>query len=217
MNKIKLLLADDHQMLLDSMREMLEKEADLEVVAQALNGKEVLEQLQKYPVDVCLLDIQMPVMDGVEACARIRAEFPEVKVLILTMLNEDQYVTHMIESGAQGYILKDAGKTELLDAIHDLVARKDYYSRDVMRTVIDSHRKVSRMLKEKVIKLTRREKDVLVLIAKSYTALEIAEHLHISTNTVDTHRKNLMSKLKAKNTVDLVKYAIREGYITVNE
>ena len=217
MEKIKLLLADDHQMLLDSMCEMLGKEADLEVVAQALNGKEVLDQLQHHSVDVCLLDIQMPVMDGVEACARIRAEFPDVKVLILTMLNEEQYVTHMIEAGAQGYILKDAGKTELIEAIHDLVAGKDYYSRDVMRTVIDSHRKVSRMLKEKVIKLTRREKDVLVLIAKSYTALEIADQLHISTNTVDTHRKNLMSKLKAKNTVDLVKYAIREGYITVNE
>jgi two-component system nitrate/nitrite response regulator NarL len=210
---INLLIADDHQVVIDGLKSLLSLEDDFQVVGEAQNGKMVLEALKDQKIDVVLLDINMPEMDGIETARRMREQHPNVKILILTMYNRPEFIRNIIEVGASGYVLKNAGKDELINSIRKVERGEDYFSLSVTNTLMDSFKSGTESSK---VELTKRERGVLTLIAEANKTSEIAEKLFISTHTVNTHRKNLLSKLNIKNTAGLVRYAIENGFTKPN-
>lgn len=206
---IKIAIADDHQMMIDGIKSLLKQEKNMTVIGEALNGEELLKVIEKKKADVVLMDVRMPVMDGIEATQLITQRFPDVKVLMLTMYNSREYIEKLIKSGAAGYILKNTGKQELISAIETIYRGEHYYSREVTERFMESFQKQKKVYSDIPIELTGREKDVLKLIAQEFTTQEIADKLFISHHTVETHRKNLISKLNVRNTAGLVKYAIQ--------
>ena len=209
MNNIKILIADDHQIVIDGIKLMLSTEPDLQFVAQANNGLEVLEKLEKNDIDIAILDINMPELNGVETCKKIQEKYPKVKVLALSMLKEASLIKLMLKNGAQGYLLKNAGKNEVIEAIRAIHTGKKHFSQEVSEIIMasisgDSPKKE----KSPFPQLSRREKQVLQLIVEEYTTSEIAEKLFISFGTVETHRRNLLIKLGARNTAGLVRTAL---------
>ena len=203
---IKVLLADDHQLVIDGVKLMISEAADIECVGWANNGQEVLNQLEGLKVDVLMLDINMSVLNGMETCKAVHIRHPEVKIVALSMLREASVVKQMLKNGASAYLLKNAGKQEVLEAIRAVHAGKNYYSQEVAQVVMASLS--ASPPKEKTAlfpDLTRREKQVLRLIVEEYTTSEIAEELSIKFGTVETHRRNLLIKLGARNTAGLVR------------
>ena len=211
---IKIIIADDHQMFIDGIKSLLVNEKGIKLVGEALNGKEVLLLLDKEKADIVLLDVNMPEMDGIEATKQIRQRYPLVKILMLTMYNNQEFVFGLMNAGASGYILKNTGKAELLEAIKSVNEGKTFYSKEVTETILQNFTKKPEEQRVEAAHLTEREKDVLKLIAQEYNTQEIAAKLFISTNTVETHRKNLLSKLQAKNIAGLVKFAIQTGLVS---
>ena len=212
MNKIRVLIADDHKIFRDGIRSLLEKEKDISVVEEAANGKEVIEKLGSVPIDVIILDIDIGKPNGIEIAEIIKKEYPEVKILILSMMGLNDFIIKALEKGATGYLLKNTGKDEVLTAIRSVAKGDSYFSREVSSILIEhlNQPRASRKRAED-IPLSAREIEVLKLIAQEYSNPEIAERLYISIRTVDTHRRNLLEKLGAKNTAGLVKYAIQKG------
>ena len=212
---IRLLIADDHQVLKDGLKAMLKDNEEISVVAEAGNGLEVLEKLNGQEVDVVLLDINMPVLDGIETCKKLRQMFPFVKILALTMYEEGNLISKMVRNGANGYILKNTGKDRLIEAIKTVYRGENYFSdrvKDALITsMVASKNKKSGTL---IPSLTRREKEIIRLIVNEYTTHEIGEKLFISEKTVETHRKNLLQKLNARNTAGLVRIAIEKGLVS---
>lgn len=206
---IKILIADDHEIVVDGLRSLLESEKDIKIMGEAYNGKDVIPILEKDTINVAILDISMPKMDGVELTKYIRKNFPKVKILILTMYNEIGFIRRIIEAGAHGYILKNKGKEELVKAIHALYNGNEYLGEEVTKTLFSSIRNSNVYGK---ILLTKREKEVLRLIANSYTTPNISKELHIAHCTVETHRRNLIEKTGVKNSKGLVKFALENGY-----
>lgn len=204
-------IADDHQMVIDGIKALLADEPEINIVGEALNGQTVIEVLgmRSKNVDLILLDINMPGTDGIETTRYLRKHYPAIKILILSMYNKPYFIKNLIEEGVSGYILKNTGKEELLSAIRKVVDGGDYFSAEVTKTIMDSFRGKDDTPEAK---LTKREIEILRLLAKAHTTAEIAEQLFISPFTVDTHRKNLLSKLNLKNTPALVKYAMENGY-----
>lgn len=211
MKKIKVLIADDHQMVIDGLMSLLECESHIEVVGQALNGKAVLEILEKQEVDIAILDIEMPELTGVEATKIIKEKYPNVKVLILSMYNTEKFVQNLIEIGADGYILKNKGKEELVKALHYIMEGDEYFGREVEKTYRKAKKKKS--VENEHVRLTKREKEVLKLIAIGDTTPIISNKLFIAASTVETHRRNLIEKTGVRNSKGLVKYAIDNNYI----
>ena len=211
---IKVIIADDHQMFIDGIKALLRNEKDIRLVGGALNGAGVMELLAGESVDIVLLDVNMPGMDGIETTIKIRTSHPEVKILMLTMYNKHEFISGLINAGASGYILKNTGRKELIDAIKAVYEGKTFYSEDVTETILQHFTKTPAEQKIEAVQLTDREKEVLKLIALEYTTPEIADKLFISINTVESHRNNLMSKLKAKNIAGLVKFALQTGIIS---
>jgi len=211
---ITIIVADDHQMFIDGIKALLSNEREMRVTGEALNGNCVLQLLEKKMADVVLLDVNMPDMDGIEATKYIREKFPLVKILMLTMYNNHEFIFSLVNAGASGYILKNTGKAELVEAIKTVHSGKTYYSKEVTETILKNFSKKPAEQKMEAAQLTAREKDVLKLIAEEFNTHEIADKLFISTNTVETHRKNLMIKLNAKNIAGLVKFAIQTGLIS---
>jgi DNA-binding NarL/FixJ family response regulator len=206
---IKILIADDHQLVIDGIQLMLSEVPDLQCVGTASNGKDALALLAVLPVNVLLLDINMPAMDGVECCKLVRERYPAVKVLILSMLREASLVKIMLKQGASGFLLKNAGKDEVMDAIRKVAEGKQAFSTDVLDAVMDSFaNKPAKPATSPFLKISRREKQILQLIVDERTTTEIASELFISFGTVETHRRNLLMKLNARNTAGLVKAAI---------
>lgn len=211
MKKVKILLADDHQIIRDGIRSLLTEVADFEVCGEASNGVEVIDFLENNPIDIVLMDINMPEMNGIEATTVLKEKFPKVKVLTLTMHDEDKYIMKMIQAGALGYILKNTDQQELLSAIKTLSDGNTFFSRKVSDRIM-AHLSNPQKAKQQVVEgtpLTEREVEILKLIADGLTNQEIAEQLYISPRTVDTHRRNLLQKLGVKNTAGLVKYAFK--------
>ena len=206
------MIADDHQMFIDGIKALIKNEKEIEVIGQALNGKALLLMLDAILPDIVLMDINMSEMDGIEATRTITQKYPMVKVIMLSMHSTKEFVAGLIEAGASGYILKNTGKKELVDAIQQVSKGKSYYSEEIMKLMMDSFKNpASKIQNPELQQLTEREKDVLKLIAAEFSTKEIADKLFISPNTVETHRKNLLSKLKAKNLAGLVKYAVQMG------
>ena len=216
MANINILLADDHDIVRDGIRMLLEDEVGFKIAAEAENGKEAIEACKEYDIDLIVMDISMPEMNGIEATKKIKESSPDIKVLALTMMDEDQHIRQMIDAGASGYILKSSDKIELVDAITRILEGKHYFSNDATQSVMMD------LVKGKTEKdetdpgnVTDREKEVLELIVQQHTNQEIADKLHISTRTVDAHRRNLLQKTGAKNTAGLVTYAIKHDLVDI--
>ncbi len=212
MNTIKILLADDHAIIRESLREMLNKHDDLEVVAEAENGRIAVELALSGEIDIIIMDISMPDLNGIEAAQRITSEKPEMKIIALSVQADKRYVLRMLEAGASGYLLKDCGFNELKEAIITVAGGRKYLSPEISDSVIDGLVRGKDDQKTKGLEiLTLREKEVLQLLAEGCASKEIADKLAISHTTVDTHRKKIMDKLQIHNWADLIKFAIREG------
>ena len=209
---IQIMLVDDHNIIRDGIRVLLEDEIGFHITAEAENGKEAVKACEDHDFDLIIMDISMPKMNGIEATEKIKKEYPDIKILALTMMDEDQHIRKMIEAGASGYILKSSGKEELVDAITSILDGKHYFSQDaafsVMMDLVKGEGKPTSLGN-----LTEREREVLELIVKEYTNQEIADELFISIRTVDSHRRNLLQKTGAKNTAGLVMYAIRHNLV----
>lgn len=212
MKKIRLLLADDHGIIRDGIKLMLNKTPEFDIVTEASNGQEVLDYLEKNAksIDVVLMDINMPVMNGIEATQVITDKYRNINVLALTMHIEETYISNMLKAGALGYILKESNKNELIDAIKSVASGKKYYSNEVPVTLINSLMSED---KDKDKELSDREIEILSLIASGNTNKEIGEKLFISGRTVETHRRNILGKLEVKNTAEMIKYAIQNKLV----
>ena len=210
---ISVLVADDHQLVIDGIRLMLEDQPDMQCVGQAHNGEEVLRQLPFMHVDVVLMDINMPKLNGIETTKRIRKDWPEIQVLALSMQEENSLIRLMLKNGAIGYLLKNTGERELLKAIRLASQGQPYYSEQVQRLVFGDSKRRSRTQESPFPALSRREKQVLDLIVNERTTGEIAEQLFIGFGTVETHRRNLLLKLGARNTAGLVRVAMEYGLL----
>ncbi len=206
---INVVIADDHKIVLEGLSSLIALRDDITVVGEVLNGKSAINLLKTTQVDVVVLDIEMPVMNGVEAARIIRNDYPETKVLILTMYNDIGFIRKIAETGAQGYILKNRGKEELIEAILTVYDGGQYFGEEVTKTMFFGMRKEN-MAGE--IRLTKREKEILKLIADGNTTPKISQHLNIAPTTVETHRRNLIEKTGVPNTKGLVRFAIENGY-----
>lgn len=202
---IKVVIADDHQMFIDGVFLLLKEVNGIECVGQAANGKQLLQVLNRVSADVILLDISMPEKDGIETAIELKAKYPDVKILMLTMSIAKETIKQLVELGVQGYILKDSGKEQLAMAIQTVYNGGVYYSQKVTSVLFDKQAKSHTGME---VILTDREKDILKLITSELTTQEIADQLFISQSTVITHRRNLLRKIGARNTAGLVKYAL---------
>lgn len=209
---IKIIVADDHQMFIDGIKSLLAGYEEIKIVAEANTGIEVLDALLKYETDVVLLDINMPKMNGLETMRRIRKDFPDVQVIMLTMYNTQEHIAQVIAAGAKGYILKNTGKEELINSINTVFKGETFFSKDVTDKVMESIRNHGN-IPEGEIRLSKREIEILKLVAQENTTKEIAKKLFISENTVETHRKNILSKTNVRNTAGLIKYALQNGIL----
>jgi DNA-binding NarL/FixJ family response regulator len=213
MDKIKLLIADDHQLLLDGISSLLNDEPSIIIAAKASNGFEVMSIVSQTEVDVCLLDISMPGMDGIETARILKEKNPSIKVIILTTYNDREIVEEMIGIGVSGYMLKNSTRQELLEAIFKVHSNGIYFSNEVQQSLMENYVKMNRRDKNLQVLLTQREIEVLQLLSMEYTNDKIASELNISYRTVETHRKNLMHKTKAHNLAGLLKYAYQNSII----
>lgn len=214
MTATRLLIADDHKMFREGLSSLLHQQEGIQVMAEAGNGEEIRTALKTKSIDVILMDIDMGDTNGIEMTSEIKLNHPDVKVLAVSMHEEKNYVLKMLEAGASGYILKNAGKEEIINAIETIASGNTFFSSQVSAKLLE-HITNPRPAKEKEAgtPLSDREIEVLQLIANEYSNSEIAEKLFISIRTVDTHRRNLLDKIGAKNTAGLVRFAIQKGLL----
>jgi two-component system nitrate/nitrite response regulator NarL len=208
---IKIAIADDHQMFIDGIKSLLKGNKNMLVSLEATNGEQLLSLLKEQPTEVILMDVNMPVMDGIEATKQVKKLFPEIKVIMLTMFSSKDYIEKLLRAGANGYVLKNTGKEELTTAIEKVMQGESYFSKEVTERIMEGLQGKKAENNPHMVELTEREKDVLRLIVQELTSHEIADKLFISFHTVETHRKNLISKLQVKNIAGLVKYAVQNG------
>jgi DNA-binding NarL/FixJ family response regulator len=222
MSPIQLLLVDDHRLILNGIRAMLSDVEDIQVIGEATNAQEAIAFVESHEeLDVILMDIKMPGKNGIEATREILAFRPGVKVIALTMFEDDEFITNMLHVGATGYVLKHTSKSELVNAIRKVSNGEPYYSHDVAKIVITRflsqrtsesvHNQPELPVQNTIPDLTDREVQILKLVSAQLTNQEIADKLYISPRTVHSHRRNLMQKLGVKNTAGLVMYATKHG------
>ncbi|AOC93765.1 Oxygen regulatory protein NreC [Flavobacterium anhuiense] len=212
MNPVNLLIADDHTMFLQGIIALLEQEPNITVIDKAVNGIEALEIVKKGVVDFVILDISMPEMDGIELSKILKKQYPNVKILIVSTHSNVMVISRLIRIGVNGYLLKNAEKVELLKAINTIASGENYFAEELEEKHLSNSSRIEKQVSN-LTELSSREKEILVLIAHEYNTAEIAEKTFISLNTVNTHRRNLLSKLNAKNTAGLVKYAVENGLV----
>jgi DNA-binding NarL/FixJ family response regulator len=213
---IRILLADDHTILRKGLRLLLERESDFGVVAEAGNGKDAVDAVKLELPDVVIMDIAMPIMNGIEATKRISESSPKAAVIILSVHSDQAYVLRALKAGARGYLLKDSAEQDLIQAVHAVAAGKAYFSPAVSKILADDY---VRQVREQGVEdpydlLTARERELLQLIAELKATKDIAELLGLSPHTVDTHRGNLMQKLNIHSIPEVILYAVRRGVIS---
>ncbi len=207
---IQIIIADDHQIVRQGLRTLLEREPDMQVVAEAEDGRRTVTLARDFVPHVIVMDVEMPDMNGIEATMQILLEFPQIKVIALSMYSDRRFVTNMLKAGASGYLLKDCAFEELSQAIRLAMANRIYLSPGVADVVVKDY--VSPAPTQSVFSvLTTREREVLQLLSEGKRTTQIAELLHISIKTVETHRQQIMHKLGIRSVAELTKYAIREG------
>ena len=211
---INILLADDHQIIIDGISNLLEDEADINVVAYCNNGLEVLDKLQKLKIDVLLLDLDMPLMNGFQCAELVQKRFPEVKIAILTMHQEKALIQKFIEFGVKGYFLKTIAKSELVHAIKTIADGGEYFPSDVTKALIQKQSLTPDITQSPLLSsLTEREVEVIKLVSQGLTNKEIADRLFISPRTADSHRTNIMRKLNLHNVAEMVRFAFKNKLV----
>ncbi|HEX2868256.1 MAG TPA: response regulator transcription factor [Ignavibacteriales bacterium] len=215
MNRVRIFIADDHIILRDGLTAVIESEKKYQVIGHAGSGPEAVERIQKLSPDLAIIDINMPLLNGIETTREIRKFNSEVKIIILTMFNDGNYIKDAIAAGANGYMLKMSDMDELFLAIDTVMKEERYLSKDVADILVSNyvHSLQAAEAKSELPPLTKREKDVLKLIVSGLTSQQISEKLFISYFTAAEHRKNIMKKLSVKNTVELVNLAVKEKLI----
>jgi len=209
---IRILLADDHKITRQGLRSLLDKQSDMEVVAEAEEGRTTVRLVRELLPDVVIMDVTMPDLNGMEAARQITREFGNVRIVALSMHSDSLFVTEMLKSGASGYLLKDCAFEELARAIRAVVAGKTYLSPSISGVVVDDYlHRLSKADFSGLDVLTSREREVLQLLAEGRSTKQIALKLHISVKTVETHRRQIMNKLDIHTVAELTKYAIRKG------
>ncbi len=218
MSNIRILLADDHKITREGLRSLLEKQKDMEVVAEAKDGRTAVSLADELRPDVVIMDVSMPDLNGVQASKQIISQCSNVKIIGLSMHSDSSFITEMLRSGASGYLLKDCAFEELTQAIRAVVAGNTYLSPSISGVVVDDylHRLAKVELNESDV-LTDREIEVLQLIAEGNSTKQIALKLHISVKTVETHRRQIMNKLDIYTIAELTKYAIRKRITSVDK
>lgn len=205
--KAKVFIVDDHYMVIEGIRSLLQNESGIEWTGHATNAESCLAFLQRQQPDVILMDINLPDKSGIELCHDVKTKYPAIRILGLSTFNQRSFIEKMMENGASGYLLKNAGREELLKGIEMAMQRKSYMSHEAALSLRSTDSQTLPIL-------TRREKEILELIATGLTNQEIADKLFISYTTVDTHRKNLLQKFEAKNVAVLINMATKNGFIT---
>lgn len=209
---IRIILADDHQIIRDGLRSLLEKVPGMTVVGEAANGRDALRLALELTPEVVIMDVSMPDLNGIDATRQIIAAAPQIKVIALSIHGDQRFVMEMLKAGASGYLLKDTAFEELAKAIHEVLANHTYLCREIAEQVVGDYvRQLKQADGSAFSVLTAREREVLQLLAEGNSTAQMAEHLHLSVKTIETHRQNLMEKLDIRNIADLTKYAIREG------
>ena len=211
----RIMLADDHEIILEGLRVLVEKKANLELVGEAKDGRSAVRMARELRPDVVVMDVSLPELNGIEATSQLVGENPDIKVIALSMHSEQRFVSAMLKAGASAYLTKNNAFRELSNAIDAVLAGKNYFCPEIAQTMVQDYLHMSGGKDKKIQSdlLTRRELEVLQLLAEGQTARNAASKLHISVKTVETHRRNMMEKLNLTNISELIRYAIREGIV----
>jgi two-component system response regulator NreC len=219
MSTIRLVIADDHEIFRDGLAMMLSKQQDIQLIGQAENGRQLTSLVRELQPDVVMTDVKMPVMDGIEATRCLLAENPDLQIIALSMFDEENLIVDMLEAGAKGYLLKNADKQEILDAIHSVYMGKPYYCHHTTSRLASliSKSKFNPYRKKDPLVFTDREKEIIRLICQQLTAQEIADKVFLSKRTVEGHRTKILEKMNVKNTAGVVIYALRHRLVSEEE
>jgi two-component system response regulator NreC len=214
---IKIFLADDHTIVRQGLAKLLEAEPHIKVVGEAQDGREAVSKVQKLNPDIVIMDIAMPLLNGIEATRQIKKLLPQTKIIILSMHSHDRYISELISLGASGYLLKDSTGVEIIKAVSAAVKGDVYLSPSISRRVIDDYLTLKKTSPREDLyaKLSNREREVFQMIAEGHSTKKIADILFVSASTVKTHRANIMEKLKLENISQLIQFAIRLGIVDV--
>jgi two-component system response regulator NreC len=215
MSPLRILLADDHTVVRQGLRKILEARPQWEVVAEAADGREAVRQAEEVKPDIAIVDVAMPLLNGIEAVRQIARKAPGTRVLVLSMHADEAYVTQMLRAGASGYLLKDSADVDLLQAVDAVAVGKSFFSPAIARVIADDYLRqlADRGITDRYELLSEREREIFQLIAEGKTNKEIAALLFLSPSTVDTHRSRIMEKLDVHSAAEIVLYAVRRGVI----
>ncbi|MFN8006524.1 MAG: response regulator transcription factor [Terriglobia bacterium] len=213
---IRILLADDHTIMRKGLRLLLERQPEFEIVSEASDGRQTLEQAEATNPDIVILDIAMPVLNGIDVAERIRAMLPQTAIVILSMHSDESYVLRALKAGARGYLLKDSAEDDLIHAIHAVSEGKAFFSPEISKMLAEDFVREMRARgsEDSYELLTAREKEILHLLAEGKSNKDIADLLNLSVYTVESHRKNLQGKLNVHSLAELILYAVRKGVIS---
>ncbi len=218
-NPITIILADDHELFRDGFRVMLSKQHEILLVAEASNGEELLAQARQLHPDVIVTDIKMPKMDGIEVTRRISQELPQIGIIALSMFDDENLIVDMIEAGAKGYLIKNAGKAEIIEAVKTVYEEGSYYCNHTSKKLAQLLAQSNTALTQRMHKVTfsDREQSIIQLICEEYANKEIAGKLFLSTRTIESYREKILEKMQVKNTAGIVVYAIKNGLYKIKE
>jgi len=219
MSKIRIFLVDDHQLVRDGIKALLRSAEDLTILGEASSGKECFEKITMEPPDILILDISLPDTTGIEIAQRVTVDYPQTRVLILSMYTNEDFIFNSVKAGARGYLPKNTSREELLRAIHAIYRGEEFFADSITRIMLKSYVRKAKeddtMPQRAPVPLTTRETEILKLFAEGFINKEISDQLDISIRTVETHKNHIMKKLELKSTVDLIKYAIRNKIVEI--
>ena len=214
---IKILLADDHKIVRDGLRSLIERQRKMEVIGEAENGRTIVKLAKELSPDIIIMDISMPDLNGIEATRKIVTDNPDIKVIALSMYSDNRFVVGMLKAGASGYLLKDCAFDELTQAVNTVMSDQTYLSPKIATVVINNYLHHNLTDVSSVFTtLSSREREVLQMLAEGKSTKQVAYDLYVSVKTIETHRQNIMHKLNINNLADLIKFAIREGLTSLD-